>query len=281
MNLNLLPIEEPIPHPGGLLTRRRVAGLALALLTAAQGTSEADAGRKKKKRKRKGKSQEKVRICHKGQTISVTPSEVQEHLAHGDFRGECPTDPDPDPTDPDPKLPDPICPGFPSYTPGQATVAGPQCTGGSSGTIGGGYTIHRVAQTFVVLSDGGIVSASVTLVNAFTYQVPPNTDYTIDIRPVDQAGTPLGDAAILVSTTVNTGSNPGYPFVLTGMFDCPVPVQAGTMYALAITTAVPFNLQLQGGNNASAEQLFSDTDADGTFVGGGSFDLRFSTRMVV
>jgi hypothetical protein len=37
----------------------------------------------------KGKGQEKVTICHKGQTIAVAEPAVQAHLKHGDAMGPC------------------------------------------------------------------------------------------------------------------------------------------------------------------------------------------------
>lgn len=269
--MDLAPIEDGIAHLGGLLTRRRVIGLALAHLAMAQIHGEADAKRKKKK---------KVRICHKGQTISVASSKVKTHLGHGDFKGECPADPgkqDPDPNDPkDPNNPDPVCPGFPGYVPGQASVDGPACPGGGSGTFG--YSVRRVAQPFVAQQTGGVVSIQLTLRNDLS-QIVPNTIYTLDLREVDQSGVPT--QTVLGSVDVSVGSNPSNPFVLTGTFACPVAVTSGKTYAMAITTEVANMLAVLVGNNACAEQMYSDIHADGTFSQAGSADLLFSTRMVV
>lgn len=66
-----------------------VAGVAT--VASAKKTGKKDKKPKKdKKQKCKGKGKDKVLICHKGKTISVSRCAVKGHLKHGDTEGACP-----------------------------------------------------------------------------------------------------------------------------------------------------------------------------------------------
>jgi len=52
-------------------------------------------GKGKKNGQNNGNGQEKVTICHKGQTISVAKPAVPVHKNHGDTEGPCYGDPEP------------------------------------------------------------------------------------------------------------------------------------------------------------------------------------------
>lgn len=72
---------------GGALAS--VAGVAS--VASAKNTAKKDKKPKKgKKNKCKGKGKDKVTICHKGQTISVSRCALKGHLGHGDTEGPCP-----------------------------------------------------------------------------------------------------------------------------------------------------------------------------------------------
>ena len=69
-----------------------VAGGALASVAGVTAvTSAKNTGKKDKKpKKKKCKGKDKVTICHKGQTISVSRCALKGHLGHGDTEGPCP-----------------------------------------------------------------------------------------------------------------------------------------------------------------------------------------------
>ena len=65
-----------------------VAGVATVVSAKNDGTKDKKP-KKDKKKKCKGKGKEKVTICHKGQTISVSRCALKGHLGHGDTEGPC------------------------------------------------------------------------------------------------------------------------------------------------------------------------------------------------
>ena len=64
-----------------------VAGVAT--VASAKNTGKGK-GKGKGKKKCKGKGKDKVLICHKGQTRSVSRCALKGHLKHGDTEGACP-----------------------------------------------------------------------------------------------------------------------------------------------------------------------------------------------
>ena len=68
-----------------------VAGVATVASAKNDGTKDKKPkkAKKPKKKKCKGKGKDKVTICHKGQTISVSRCALKGHLGHGDTEGAC------------------------------------------------------------------------------------------------------------------------------------------------------------------------------------------------
>ena len=80
-------------------SRRQVVGGMLGGLAATLAGARALEAKKKKGKK---KDKKKVTICHNGQTITVSQSALNAHLAHGDLVGVCPSLPPPPPASPAP-----------------------------------------------------------------------------------------------------------------------------------------------------------------------------------
>jgi hypothetical protein len=66
------------------------AGLAVAMPLAAFAMTSAGGGAALGNVAAAGYGQQKVTICHNGQTISVAQSAVPAHQSHGDTLGACP-----------------------------------------------------------------------------------------------------------------------------------------------------------------------------------------------
>ena len=73
-----------------------VVGALIFALTAATALAAPGKG----KGGSKGSGKNKVVMCHKGQTITVSSSSVKGHQKHGDAMGACPVAPAPAPTTP-------------------------------------------------------------------------------------------------------------------------------------------------------------------------------------
>jgi hypothetical protein len=76
---------------GGLLGGAAAVVAGAELGEARNGHNRNRNNRNKGKRKGKGKGQQKVQICHNGQTITVARPAARAHLDHGDTPGPCGT----------------------------------------------------------------------------------------------------------------------------------------------------------------------------------------------
>jgi hypothetical protein len=109
---------------------------------------------------------------------------------------------------------------------GAAPVLDANCPPPANSTVGA-FGDEREAQTFTVQQTGALTRATVE-VNPFTLQ--PG-DFVIQILATDNA-TPVD--VVLASATIPHASVPSGPALLDANFSSPVPVVAGTTYAVAI-----------------------------------------------
>jgi hypothetical protein len=247
---------DPLLHSLFGTTSRRDALRILAgagfggFVTIDTVSTEARKGRKRKG-KGKGKDKQKVRICHNGQTITVSKTALKAHLKHGDTTGACPTQ---DSLPPSPSVADATCSG-----PGNSNVTGSR----------------RFAQTFVALRSGQLTSATIEL-----EQNQDSADFVVEIRTVDGSGVPTN--TVLATTTVDNVPSTAFggpPRTITADFSAPAAVVAGQTYALSLTVGVTqtFTLDVHNNNPCGDGPLYGDAFADGTFNPVGSADMIYAT----
>jgi hypothetical protein len=118
-----------------------------------------------------------------------------------------------------------------------------------------------LAQTFVALASGALVSAQLPLVKQ------PGTagEYLLRLGPVDGSGLPTND--VLAETSVSNLSVPTGSSTVTFTFANPAAVAAGTQYALILTRPGSTHLQWDGHlGDTCAGRGFVSTDQAAPFA---------------
>lgn len=136
---------------------------------------------------------------------------------------------------------------------------------------------RRFAQVFTAPRSGQLIWALVEV-----SCVPAGTDFVLEIRTVDSSGTPT--ATILTTEQVNdvplTTISPPRPLDVT--FDPPVDVVVGKKYALSLTDGGATGSGYCGSIrniDPCPGQLFTDAQANGTFVAQSGEDLVYAVRI--
>lgn len=137
-------------------------------------------------------------------------------------------------------------------------------------SIGAGDGWNRVAQSFLALRTGQLTSASVLLQSN-----DDGMDFDVEIRTVNQFGAP---DALLGGTTISDVPATVFPGPrrLAATFPTPIPVVAGTRYALVITKGANADFVAVAGNPCADGNSFYG-DVGGSYFPAPNVDMHFET----
>ncbi len=129
-----------------------------------------------------------------------------------------------------------------------------------------------MAQTFTAPESGWLVVAEVRGGNT----VGTTGDWELRLSPVELGGAP--SQIVLATATIPDGSVPeGSIGAIRGTFSPPVPLAAGTDYALVLTRPGSTFVSWANSSNACAGSFWVSLDQTGPYLPSGPVDYIFTT----